>query len=126
MQQPAAQQPWTHIQVLIDKLDDRPLRDWYAVQDVEHGWSRNVLTNQIMSRLHERAGAVPSNFHAQLRSPDSELAQQLTRDPYILDFLDVTEPVAERDLEAALMARLQDFLLELGHGFAFLGRQWRL
>lgn len=125
LQQPAAQLPWTHIQVLIDKLDERPLRDWYAARDVEHGWSRNVLTNQIMSRLHERAGAAPSNFGARLPSPDSELAQQLTRDPYILDFLDVTEPVAERDLEDGLMARLQHFLLELGHGFAFVGRQWR-
>lgn len=124
-QQPAAKLPWGHIMVLLDKITDRSQRDWYAAAAAEHGWSRNVLLNQIMSRLHERIGAAPSNFEAQLPSPDSELAQQLTRDPYILDFLDLTEPIAERDLEAALMRHLQRFLLELGHGFAFVGREWR-
>jgi len=77
-----------------------------------------------MNRLHQRAGAAPSNFTAQLPAADSGLAQQLTRDPYVLDFLDLTGPVAERDLEAALTGRLQAFLLELGHGFAFVGRQY--
>ena len=123
--QPVAQLPWGHIRVLLDKVDDQVERDWYATQAAEHGWSRNVLLNQIMNRLHTRAGAAPSNFPAQLPAADSELAQQLTRDPYVLDFLDLAGPVAERDLEAALMNRLQDFLLELGHGFAFVGRQYR-
>jgi len=125
VQQPAAQLPWGHIMVLLDKVDDRAERDWYAAAAAEHGWSRNVLLNQIMNRLHTRVGAAPSNFRAQLPAADSELAQQLTRDPYVLDFLDLTAPAAEKDLEAALMARLQDFLLELGHGFAFVGRQYR-
>src|SRR5450759_3622605 len=91
---------------------------------VEHGWSRNVLLNQIMRQLHARAGAAPSNFPARLPAADSELAQQLTRDPYVLDFLDLTGSVAERDLETALVDRLQAFLLELGHGFAFVERQY--
>jgi len=125
-QQPAAELPWGHVMVLLDKLDDQAERDWYATAAAEHGWSRNVLLNQIMNRLHTRAGAAPSNFPTQLPTADSELAQQLTRDPYILDFLDLTGPVAERDLETALMNRLQDFLLELGHGFAFVGRQYHV
>lgn len=83
-----------------------------------------MLTHQIMNRLHERAGAAPSNFTDQLPGADSALAQQLTRDPYVLDFLDLAGPASERDLETALMDRLQAFLLELGHGFAFVGRQY--
>ncbi len=123
-QQAVARLPWGHVTVLLDKLDDQAERDWYAAAAVQHGWSRNVLLNQIMNRLHARVGAAPSNFPAQLPAADSELAQQLTRDPYVLDFLDLTTPVAERDLETALVDRLQAFLLELGHGFAFVGRQY--
>ena len=122
--QPVGRLPWGHVTVLLDKLDDPAQRGWYAASAAEHGWSRNVLLNQIMNRLHERAGAAPSNFTAQLPAADSELAQQLTRDPYVLDFLDLTGQAAERDLEAALTGRLQAFLLELGHGFAFVGRQY--
>ncbi|GAA3514355.1 PDDEXK nuclease domain-containing protein [Georgenia daeguensis] len=122
--QPVAQLPWGHIRVLLDKVDNRVELDWYAAAAAEHGWSRNILLNQIMNRLHTRVGAAPSNFTTHLPAADSELAQQLTRDPYVLDFLDLTGPAAERDLETALMTRLQDFLLELGHGFAFVGRQY--
>jgi predicted nuclease of restriction endonuclease-like (RecB) superfamily len=124
VQQPVGRLPWGHVTVLLDRLDDRAERDWYAAAAAEHGWSRNVLQNQIMSRLHARSGAAPSNFGARLPAADSELAQQLTRDPYVFDFLDLTERVGERQLEAALMDRLQSFLLELGHGFAFVGRQY--
>jgi predicted nuclease of restriction endonuclease-like (RecB) superfamily len=124
VQQAVGQLPWGHITVLLDKLTDPAQRDWYATAAVRDGWSRNVLLNMIMSGLHSRAGVAPSNFPAQLPAADSELAQQLTRDPYVLDFLDLTGPVAERDLEHALLARLQEFLLELGHGFAFVGRQY--
>ncbi len=82
--------PWGHVTVLLDKLDDPGERGWYAASAAEHGWSRNVMLNQIMNRLHQRAGAAPSNFTAQLPAADSELAQQLTRDPCVLDFLDLT------------------------------------
>jgi len=123
-QQPVAQLPWGHITVLLDKVEDQAHRDWYAAAAVQHGWSRNVLLHQIMNRLLERTGAAPSNFPAQLPQAESELAQQLTRDPYVLDFLNITGPVAERDLEATLVDNMQDFLLELGHGFAFVGRQY--
>ncbi len=123
-QQPVAQLPWGHVTVLLDKLPDPAVRDWYAAAALEHGWTRNVLTHHIATNLHRRIGAAPSNFTAQLPAADSELAQQLTRDPYVLDFLNLTQPAAERDLENGLVARLQAFLLELGHGFAFVGRQY--
>ncbi len=125
VQQPVGRLPWGHVTVLLDKVTDPGERDFYAATAVEHGWSRNVLLHQIMNQLHTRAGAAPSNFSSSLPQADAELAQQLTRDPYVLDFLQLTAPVAERDLETALTDRLQAFLLELGHGFAFIGRQYR-
>ncbi len=123
-QHPVGQLPWGHVTVLLDKLDDQPTRDWYAAAAAEHGWSRNVLAHQIGNQLHRRVGAAPSNFADQLPAGDSELAQQLVRDPYVFDFLNLSDRVAERELETALMDRLQAFLLELGHGFAFVGRQY--
>ncbi|MCK0517391.1 PDDEXK nuclease domain-containing protein [Williamsia sp. DF01-3] len=124
VQQPVGQLPWGHITTLIDKLDDPALRDWYAAAAVDHGWSRAVLTHQIRTQLDRRVGAAPTNFNEHLPPGDSDLAHQLVRDPYVFDFLDINERVAERELEAALMSRLQRFLLELGHGFAFAGRQY--
>jgi len=112
------------VTVLLDKLHDQAQRDWYARAATEHGWSRNILQQQIMNGLQRRAGAAPSNFDAQLPAGDAELAQQLTRDPYVLDFLDITAPVRERDLEEALVQQVQGLLLELGDGFAFVGRQY--
>ena len=116
VQQPVGQLPGGHVTVLLDKLDAGSERDFYAAAAAEYGWSRSVLFNQIMNRLHHRVGAAPSNFAAQLPPADSDLAQQLTRDPYVFDFLDLTGTVAERDLETALMDRLQAFLLELELG----------
>jgi len=117
---------WGHITVLIDKLDESDLREWSASQAVENGWSRNVLLNQIMSKLHQRLGAAPSNFARTLPAGESELVQQITKDPYNLEFVGLEAGVAERKLESALVAHLQHFLLELGAGFAFVGRQYRL
>lgn len=115
--------PWGHITVLLDKITDPADRDWYAAAAVEHGWTRKVLLNQIIGQLHRRLGAAPSNFTTQLAPPDSELAQELTKDPYVFDFLSLTTRTRERDLERALMDRLQETLLEFGRGFAFVGRQ---
>ncbi len=126
VQQAVGQLPWGHITVLIDKLEDADVREWYASQAVDNGWSRNVLLNQIMSKLHERLGAAPSNFARTLPAGESELVQQMTKDPYNLEFLGFRAGVAERKLESALVAHLQRFLLELGAGFAFVGRQYRL
>ncbi len=126
VQQLVAQLPWGHNLQLLAKLDDPDLRRWYAVQAIEHGWSRAVLENQIMSRLHIRQGVASSNFAALLPAADSELMQQVTKDPYNLEFLTLERDVAERDLETALVAHVEEFLLELGHGFAFVGRQYTL
>lgn len=123
VQQPAAQLPWGHIMVLIDKLDTAESRTWYSAAAVEYGWSRNVLMNMIMNQTLERTGAAPSNFSHQLASPDSELAKQVAKDPYAFEFLDLSAEVAERDLEQALMDRIVETLRELGPGFAFVGRQ---
>lgn len=123
VQQAVAQLPWGHITVLLDRLDDPATRDWYAAAAVQHGWSRNVLMNQIMNRTHERVGSGPTNFTRQLPAGDSELAQQIAKDPYVFDFLDLSGEVAERDMEQALMDRIVETLRELGAGFAFIGRQ---
>jgi len=124
--QPVGQLPWGHVRVLLDKLDEPDARDWYALAAVAGGWSRNVLLNQIKGRARDRAGAAPSNFELTLAGEDSELAAQIAKDPYVFDFLGLSGRVAERELEAALVARLRDTLLELGTGFAFVGQQVHL
>jgi len=114
------------VTVLLDRLEQQPLRDWYAARADEYGWSRHVLDHMIASRLHLREGAAPSNFAGQLPAGDSELAQQLARDPVLFDFLDLGGQLSEREVEQALMDRLTETLLALGHGFAFVGRQVHL
>ncbi|RBY83556.1 DUF1016 domain-containing protein [Geodermatophilus sp. TF02-6] len=121
--QAVGQLPWGHVRTLLDAIDDQRTRDWYAAAAAEHGWSRAVLINQIKNRTHQRLGAAPSNFADRLPAADSDLARELARDPYVFDFLGLTGEVAERELEQALMDRLQDTLMELGRGFAFVGRQ---
>lgn len=123
VQQAVGQLPWGHITVLLDKLETRRDRDWYAGAAVEYGWSRNVLLNMIMNRTFERTGAAPSNFVQRLVGPDSELAQQVAKDPYNFEFLGLSGEVAERDLELALTSRITETLRELGPGFSFVGRQ---
>lgn len=112
-----------HITLLIDRLDDPQARDWYAAAATQYGWTRNVLTNQIVNHTNERVGSGPINFTRQLPAGDSELAQQIARDPYVFDFLGLTGEVAERDMEQALMDRIVETLRELGAGCAFVGRQ---
>jgi len=118
--------PWGHLRVLLDKIEEPAARDWYVRQCVAGGWSRNVLLNQIKGRAHARAGAAPSNFELTLPGEDSELAAQIAKDPYVFDFLGLSGRVAEHELEAALVARLCNTLLELGAGFAFVGQQVHL
>jgi predicted nuclease of restriction endonuclease-like (RecB) superfamily len=101
-QQAVGQLPWGHITVLLDKLDDKATRDWYAEHAAAHGWSRNVLLNQIMNKTQQRVGAAPSNFAGQLAPADSDLAGQLAKDPYVFDFLGLTGKVAEHNREQAL------------------------
>ncbi len=123
--QPVAQLPWGHVRALLDRLDDRAARDWYAARAAAEGWSRAVLEFGVRSGLHTRVGAAPSNFTAQLPPAESNLAQALVRDPYVFDTLGLSAPIAERDLEQALRDRLQATLLEFGRGMAFVGRQVR-
>lgn len=121
-----AEIPWGHNIQLITKLKNPAERLWYAQETIENGWSRAVLIHQIESDLYRRQGAAISNFHATLPAPQSDLAHQLLKDPYTLDFLMLSEDAQERELEQALIDRIQKFLLELGMGFAFLGRQYHL
>jgi len=118
--------PWFHHVILMEKVKDAPTRRWYMEQTLTNGWSRNVLAMQIDARAHVRHGKALSNFSALLPSPQSDLAQQALKDPYIFDFLTLSEPFHERELETELVRHLEKFLLELGHGFAFVGRQYRL
>ena len=126
VQGPLAQLPWYHQLALLDKLSDAGSRLWYASQAVGQGWSRDVLAFQIDSRLRERAGRALTNFPRTLPSEQSDLAQQATKDPYLFDFLGTTDLRLERALETGLMDHVVEFLLELGQGFALLGRQMRL
>jgi len=107
-------------------VSDPAARNWYIRQVVEHGWSRNILALQIDAQTHVRHGKTVSNFAAILPAPQSDLAQQTLKDPYIFDFLTLSEPFHERELETQLVRHLEAFLLELGQGFAFVGRQYRL
>lgn len=126
VQQVAAQIPWFHNCVLLDKIRDRNARDWYMYKTIEHGWSRNVLVHQIESRLYHRQGKAITNFSRTLPQPQSELAQEVLKDPYIFDFLGIGEEALERDIERALIENLRKFLLELGVGFSFVGSQYHL
>jgi predicted nuclease of restriction endonuclease-like (RecB) superfamily len=126
VQQPAAQIPWTHHCMLLDKVDNPADRLWYATKAIEHGWSRNVLALQIGSALRRRQGRAVSNFPATLPPPQSDLAQQITKDPYLFDFLNLRDDANERAVETGLLAHVERFLLELGAGFALVGRQVHL
>ena len=126
LQQLAAKLTWAHNVLLIQKVKDLRARLWYVQQIITHGWSHNVLALQIKSEAHARAGKAVHNFHATLPPPQSDLAAQVLKDPYIFDFLTLAEPFRERELELALLDQVQKFLLELGQGFAFVGRQYHL
>jgi predicted nuclease of restriction endonuclease-like (RecB) superfamily len=123
LQQAAAKLPWFHNCVLLDKVKDSAQRTWYIQQAIENGWSRNVLVLQIESGLYARQGKAITNFQATLPAPQSDLAQQIIKDPYNFDFLTLTKKAQERDLERELLAHLRQFLIELGVGFAFAGSQ---
>ena len=124
--QAVGQMPWGHIRTLLAKIKSVELVLLYAQACIEHGWSRTVLEWQIEQRFHERAGKVVGNFAHTLPLPHSELVQQSLKDPYVFDFLTLTPQAVERDIENQLVAQITRFLLELGKGFAFLGRQYPL
>lgn len=123
VQEALAQLPWYHHLALLDKLPDPETRRWYAAKAIEHNWSRNILVMQIETRLLERSGQAVSNFPMTLPKPQSDLARESLKDPYRFDFLGLTDEAQEREIEAALVKHVTEFLLELGAGFAFVGRQ---
>ena len=118
-----AQLPWYHQLALLDKLPGPETRRWYAAKAIEHNWSRNILVMQIETRLLERSGKSVTNFEASLPRPQSDLARESLKDPYRFDFLGLTDEAQEREIENALVKHVTEFLLELGAGFAFVGRQ---
>lgn len=122
-QQPVGQLPWGHNILLQKKLRESGLREWYARKALDHGWSRSILELQIETRLHEREGKALTNFSRTLPPGQSDLAQSLLKDPYTFEFLTIEEPAKERTLELGLMDHVQKLLLEIGKGFAFVGRQ---
>jgi predicted nuclease of restriction endonuclease-like (RecB) superfamily len=115
--------PWGHLRLLLDRVKEPETRQWYLQAALEYGWSRDVLAHMITGRLDERQGKALTNFAAVLPPADSDLAVQVLRDPYNFDFLTLSHPVQERELERGLLLHLRDLLLELGRGFAFIGSQ---
>ncbi len=123
VQQAVGQLPWGHNLVLLTRLKDPVIRLNYAQRAIQHGWSRNVLNIHIETQLLEREGQAVTNFEAQLPAPQSDLARNTLKDPYLFDFLGVGKEADERAIESAIVTHITQFLLELGAGFAYVGRQ---
>jgi predicted nuclease of restriction endonuclease-like (RecB) superfamily len=126
VQQAAAQIPWFHNCVILDKIKDPKQRLWYARATVEHGWSRAVLVHWIESDLYQRQGKATTNFGKSLPSPESDLAREILKDPYNFEFMSLTRDAEERALQKGLLDHIHQFLIELGAGFAFVGQQYPL
>lgn len=116
--------PWGHNVLIMEKIKELEERLWYAQKTIEHGWSRSVLTIWIENRLYHKEGKAITNFKLTLTSPQSDLAQQTLKDPYSLDFLELHKDFSEREIEEGLVSHMQKFLVELGQGFAFVGKQY--
>ena len=121
-----AQIPWSDHQVLLDKVKNADSRAFYIQQIIKNGWSRNVLVHQITSKLFQRQGKALSNFELTLPNPQSDLATETLKNPYLFDFLNMDAEAKEREVEAALIQHIRKFLLELGRGFAYVGNQFNL
>lgn len=124
----SAQLPWSHNTTILDKVKNRQERIWYIQKCTQNGWSVNVLKHQIESQLYQRQmlGDKIQNFNEKLPALQSELAMQTMKDPYIFDFISVSEDANEKDIEDELVKNITKLLLELGTGFAFLGNQYHL
>ena len=126
VQQLVGQLPWGHNMVIINKAKESGEAIFYVKEAIENNWSRNVLIHQIESNLYRRKGRVTSNFELTLPKPQSDLARQTLKDPYVFDFLSLSEQMQERELEQQLTKHITQFLLELGAGFSFVGHQYSL
>jgi len=124
VQRLAAQIPWFHNCLILDRVQEHDMRLWYIQKTIENGWSRNVLSIQISTNLYARQGKAITNFKDTLPQLQSDLAQEIFKDPYSLEFLDINNKIHERHLEEKLIDHIRKFLLELGHGFAFIGNQY--
>lgn len=125
-QQAVDQLPWGQNILLMYRVKDKKERFWYIQKTIANGWSRNVLTLQIETNSYSRQGKIVSNFQEALPAPQSDLVKQTLKDPYIFDFLSLGDEAQEREVERELIKHIEKFLLELGEGFAFLGRQYHL
>ena len=123
VQQLVGQLPWGQNLLLLTKLKTIEERQWYAAKAIEHGWSRNVMWHHISTQLYQRSGQAVTNFDQRLPAPESELAQQTLKDPYLFDFLGVSNEAHEREIETAMTRHITKLLMEMGEGFAFVGRQ---
>ena len=123
VQRTVAQIPWRTNLTLLEKLKEPDLRLWYARKTIENGWSKNILAVQVDTKLHKRIGQTANNFELTLPPAESDMANQIFKDPYLFDFLGTAEVRKEAELESKLIEHLEKFLLELGQGFAFVGRQ---
>jgi predicted nuclease of restriction endonuclease-like (RecB) superfamily len=128
VQEPLAQLTWYHLQLLMDKVSDKTVYLWYADKALDNGWSRNVLLHQISIKLYERQAIADkaANFERTLPSPQSELAQETLKNPYVFDFVEAREGIVEREIEQELVANIAKTIMELGTGFAFVGNQYHL
>lgn len=126
IQQLVGQIPWGHNLILIQRLNTKEERLWYVKKIIENGWSRNTLSIWIDSDLYRRQGKAITNFSNTIPTPQSDLASQTLKDPYLFNFLSLTENYEERELEKGLTDHIQKFLVELGKGFAFVGKQYEL
>jgi len=125
-QQLVAQIPWGHNLLILGKISDREEALFYVQKTIKHNWSRSVLQHQIEVGLYLREGKAITNFELVLPKPQSDLARQMIKDPYCFDFLNMSEQHKEQELEDALLEQVTTFLLELGAGFSFLGRQVKI
>ena len=125
-QPPVAQISWSHNTILLDKCKKQEEQLWYAQKAIENGWSRNIMLMQIETGLYNRKGSAITNFKKSLPDANSDLVIQTIKDPYIFDFLNLTEQAKEKDIEKGLVDNIAQFLLELGKGFAFVGRQYHI
>jgi len=125
-QPPVAQIPWAHNILIMQRVKEPTARQWYLQRTLVEGWTRNFLAQAIDSGLYQRQGQAVTNFETSLAPEQSALALETLKDPYIFDFLTLADPFHERELETELVRHLQKFLLELGRGFAFVGRQYLL
>lgn len=126
VKQLVSQLPWGHIIRLLQRVKSSEAREWYARQILKHGWSRSTLETEIQNAAYQRSGKAQNNFESTLSQADSDLATQVFKCPYLFDFIGTADHRREREVESALVDHIQRFLLELGTGFAFVGRQVRL